>query len=71
MVLDFSNPPSVTIRQTEMVEDIVTKAKPSPNIPAAKASPTSPCTEQLFNSSPDSPPLTEAAKAEFRSYTAK
>jgi hypothetical protein len=71
MVLDFSNPPSVTIRQTGMVEDIVTKAKLSPNIPAAKASPTSPCTEQLFNSSSDSPPLTEAAKAAPHSYTAK
>jgi hypothetical protein len=54
-----------------MVEDIVTKAKASTNIPAVKASPTSPCTEQLFNSSPDSPLLTEAAKAEFHSYTAK
>jgi Reverse transcriptase (RNA-dependent DNA polymerase) len=71
MVLDFSNPPCVTIRQNGMVEDIVTKAKSSTHIPTVKASPTSPCTEQLFSSSPDSPLLSEAAKAEFHSYTAK
>jgi hypothetical protein len=71
MVLDFSNPPCVTIRQNGMVEDIVTKAKSSTHLLAVKTSPTSPCTEQLFSSSPDSPLLSEAAKAEFHSYTAK
>ena len=71
MVLDFSSPPCVTVRQNGMVEDIVTKAKSSTHIPIPKSSPKSPCTEQLFSSSPDSPPLSEAAKAEFHSYTAK
>ena len=71
MVLDFSSPPCVTVRQNGMVEDIVTKAKASTHIPIPKLSPKSPCTEQLFSSSPDSPPLSEAAKAEFHSYTAK
>ena len=71
MVLDFSSPPCVTIRQNGMVEDIVTKAKSSIHIPTTKLSPKSPWTEQLFSSSPDSPPLSEAAMAEFHSYTAK
>ena len=71
MVLDFSNPPCVIVRQNGMVEDIVTKAKSSTHIPIPNASPKSPCTEQLFSPSSDSPLLSEAAKAEFHSFTAK
>jgi hypothetical protein len=57
MVMDFSKPPYVTINQVGMIEDIIRKARDSPSLRIPTASPTTPSIEQLFEASPDSPPI--------------
>ena len=71
MVMDFSNPPYVSISQVGMIEDIIRKARESPSMNASTASPKSPATEQLFEVSADSPRLTEGAQATLHSLLAK
>jgi hypothetical protein len=70
MVLDFSSPPYVSISQVGMIGDIIRKARESPTMKIPTASPKSLATEQLFEVSPDSPPLTEKAQANFHSILA-
>ena len=71
MVMDFSKPPYVTINQVGMIEDIIRKARDSPSLKIPTASPTTPSIEQLFEASPDSPPISEAAQTTFHSLLAK
>ena len=71
MVMDFSDPPYVSINQTGMIEDIVSKAKATDHFKIPNTSPKSPSIEQLFESSPDSPPLSDEYKASFHSIVAK
>lgn len=71
MVLDFSKPPYVTINQIGMIEDIIRKARDSPSMKIPTVSPKSPSIEQLFEASPDSPPLSEEAQTAFHSLLAK
>jgi hypothetical protein len=70
MVMDFSSPPYVLISQVELVEVIIRKAKQSQTMKVPTTSPKSPATEQLFDASPDSPPLTEKAQANLHSVLA-
>jgi hypothetical protein len=71
MVVDFSTPPYVTINQVGMIEDIIRKAIECPGLKIPSAHPKSPAAEQLFEVSPDSPPLSEAAQTTFHSLLAK
>jgi hypothetical protein len=71
MVMDFSTPPYVTINQVGMIEDIIRKARECPGLKIPSAHPKSPAAEQLFEVSPDSPPLSEEAQTTFHSLLAK
>jgi Reverse transcriptase (RNA-dependent DNA polymerase) len=61
----------LTINQVGMIEDIIRKARDSPSLRIPTASPTTPSIEQLFEASPDSPPISDAAQTTFHSLLAK
>jgi Reverse transcriptase (RNA-dependent DNA polymerase) len=71
MVMDFSKPPYVIINQTGMIEDIVSKVTATGHFNIPSTGPKSPAIEQLFESSADSPPLSDEHKATFHSVVAK
>ena len=71
MVMDFSKPPYVIINQTGMIEDIISKVRATGHFNIPSTDPKSPSIEQLFESSPDSPLLSEEHKATFHSVVAK
>jgi Reverse transcriptase (RNA-dependent DNA polymerase) len=52
MVLDFSDPPYVSINQIVMIEDIIRKARESHTLKIKTASPKSPATGHLFTRQP-------------------
>ena len=54
-----------------MIEDIIRRARVSPSLKIPTTSPKSPAIEQLFEVSPDSPPLSEDAQTTFHSLLAK
>ena len=71
MVMDFSKPPYVLVNQTGMIEDIISKVRATGHFDIPNTAPKSPAIEQLFESSPDSPLLSDEHKATYHSVVAK